>query len=134
MTSSAASTERKARIDTHYGGAVVVHCDDKYNGGQTSRIYAEGVENNVKAFHASIVQGDFSNPTVALVRSSDNHPRTHRRLHEERGEFGLKGDAPSLCALGDPTDRSARRPGASNSPETQVVAPAVRVVAFEAVG
>lgn len=58
-------------IDTHYGGPVVVHCDDKYNGGQTSRIYAEGVENNVKAFHASIVQGDFSNPTVApSVRSN----------------------------------------------------------------
>lgn len=58
-------------IDTHYGGAVVVHCDDKYNGGQTSRIYAEGVENNVKAFHAGIAQGDFSNPTVApSVRSN----------------------------------------------------------------
>jgi predicted dehydrogenase len=58
-------------IDTHYGGAVVVHCDDKYNGGQTNRIYAEGVENNVKTFYDSITQGDFRNPTVAPgVRSN----------------------------------------------------------------
>ncbi len=58
-------------IDTHYGGVVVVHCDDKYNGGQTSSIYADGVTNNVRAFHEAIVKGDFSNPTVApSVRSN----------------------------------------------------------------
>ncbi len=58
-------------IDTHYGGSVTVNCDDKYNGGQTNRIYAEGVENNVKTFYASITKGNFSNPTVApSVRST----------------------------------------------------------------
>ena len=58
-------------IDTHYGGVVVVHCDDKYNGGATSNIYADGVVNNVKTFHESIAKGDFSNPTVApSVRSN----------------------------------------------------------------
>lgn len=58
-------------IDTHYGGPVVVHCDDKYNGGLTNNIYADGVVNNVAAFHKSITEGDFSNPTVApSVRSN----------------------------------------------------------------
>lgn len=58
-------------IDTHYGGAVTVNCDDKYNGGQTNRIYAEGVENNVKTFYENITQGDFRNVTVApSVRSN----------------------------------------------------------------
>lgn len=58
-------------IDTHYGGPVVVNCDDKYNGGLTSAIYADGVQNNVATFYDSITQGDFSNPTVApSVRSN----------------------------------------------------------------
>lgn len=58
-------------IDTHYGGDVVVHCDDKYNGGKTQSIYADGVTNNVATFHRSIVDGDFTNSTVApSVRSN----------------------------------------------------------------
>lgn len=58
-------------IDTHYGGAVVVHCDDKFNGGVTSNIYADGVAANVRTFHEAIAKGDFSNPTVGpSVRSN----------------------------------------------------------------
>ena len=58
-------------IDTHYGGPVVVNCDDKYNGGTTGSIYADGVVNNVVAFYNSITQGDFANSTVApSVRSN----------------------------------------------------------------
>jgi predicted dehydrogenase len=58
-------------IDTHYGGVVVVHCDDKYNGGTTSSIYADGAATNIAAFHRNIARGDFSNPTVApSVRSN----------------------------------------------------------------
>lgn len=58
-------------IDTHYGGAVLVHCDDKYNGGQTSNIYADGVAQNVQTFHDNITKGDFANPSVASsVRSN----------------------------------------------------------------
>jgi predicted dehydrogenase len=58
-------------IDTHYGNAVRVHCDDAYNGGMTSNIYADGVINNVATFYQSITKGDFSNPTVApSVRSN----------------------------------------------------------------
>jgi hypothetical protein len=50
---------------------VKVQCDDAYNGGQTNTIYESGVVNNIKTFHESISNGDFTNPTVApSVRSN----------------------------------------------------------------
>jgi len=58
--------------DAHYSGDVMVRArDDIYNGGKASQIYDEGVTINVKTFYDSIINGDFSNPTVApSVRSN----------------------------------------------------------------
>jgi predicted dehydrogenase len=58
-------------IDTHYGGDVLVRCDDAYNGGKTPNMYVDGPVRNIATFHESITRGDFSNPTVLpSVRSN----------------------------------------------------------------
>ncbi|MEI7730966.1 MAG: Gfo/Idh/MocA family oxidoreductase [Verrucomicrobiota bacterium] len=58
-------------LDLHYAGDVQVKCDDKYNGGKPSNLYADGAVRNIATFHESILKGDFSNSTVApSVRSN----------------------------------------------------------------
>lgn len=58
--------------DAHYSGDIMVRArDDIYNGGKASMIYDQGVTINVKTFYDSIINRDFSNPTVpASVRSN----------------------------------------------------------------
>jgi myo-inositol 2-dehydrogenase/D-chiro-inositol 1-dehydrogenase len=55
----------KGVLETEYGGNVLIRGDNFYRGGRTSNIYEEGAVNNIAAFHKSITQGDFTNPTVA---------------------------------------------------------------------
>jgi predicted dehydrogenase len=58
-------------IDTHYFGEVNVLCDDPFKGGRMQNLYTDGAVNNIATFHRSIVEGDFTNPTVVpSVRSN----------------------------------------------------------------
>jgi myo-inositol 2-dehydrogenase/D-chiro-inositol 1-dehydrogenase len=52
-------------LETEYGGSVLIRGENFYRGGKTTDIYAEGAVNNIAAFHKSITDGDFTNPTVA---------------------------------------------------------------------
>jgi myo-inositol 2-dehydrogenase/D-chiro-inositol 1-dehydrogenase len=52
-------------LETEYGGNVLIRGENFYRGGKTTDIYAEGAVNNIAAFHKSITDGDFANPTVA---------------------------------------------------------------------
>ena len=52
-------------LETEYGGTVVIRGENFFNGGRTAEIYEAGAVNNIAAFHKSITQGDFENPTVA---------------------------------------------------------------------
>jgi predicted dehydrogenase len=57
--------------DTHYGGKVSVRGKDDAFSGDTPAIYADGANRNIATFYDSIVNGNFSNPTVApSVRSN----------------------------------------------------------------
>lgn len=61
----------KGTIDTQYGGEVRIYGESPYAGGKTGNIYTEGAVANVAAFHQSILNGKFDNPTVApSVRSN----------------------------------------------------------------
>ncbi|MEJ5238695.1 Gfo/Idh/MocA family protein [Limisphaera sp. VF-2] len=62
----------KGYADTHYFGRVLVRADDDlFNGGELGNLYTDGAVLNIATFHRSIVEGDFSNPTVApSVRSN----------------------------------------------------------------
>ena len=61
----------KGVLETEYGGNVLIRGENYYNGGKTTQIYEEGAVNNIAAFHRSITEGDFTNPTVEpSVRSS----------------------------------------------------------------
>jgi predicted dehydrogenase len=44
-------------LDTHYGGMVCIDGDSKWPGGKTNTIYQDGAVNNIRDFHASIVEG-----------------------------------------------------------------------------
>jgi len=55
----------KGVLETEYGGQVLIRGENFYRGGQTSSIYKEGAENNIKVFYDSIFNGKFDNPTVA---------------------------------------------------------------------
>jgi myo-inositol 2-dehydrogenase / D-chiro-inositol 1-dehydrogenase len=54
----------KGVLETEYGGAVLVRGESYYNGGRTPEIYESGAAANIAAFHRSIADGDFRNPTV----------------------------------------------------------------------
>ncbi len=47
----------KGTVDTHYGGMVSIDGDAKWPGGKTNTIYQDGAVNNIRDFHASIVDG-----------------------------------------------------------------------------
>ena len=57
----------KGTLETSYSGKVLLRADEKnfYLGGRTTDIYSKGVVENVATFYRSIVNGDYSNPTVA---------------------------------------------------------------------
>jgi predicted dehydrogenase len=54
----------KGVLETEYGGNVLIRGENYYNGGKTKQVYEEGAVNNIAAFHRSITEGDFVNPTV----------------------------------------------------------------------
>ncbi len=54
----------KGILETEYGGTVVIRGENFYNGGRTPEIYESGAVKNIAAFHKSISNGDFANPTV----------------------------------------------------------------------
>jgi myo-inositol 2-dehydrogenase / D-chiro-inositol 1-dehydrogenase len=58
--------------DTHYFGEVWVRSkEDGYNAGRLGNLYTDGAVNNIAAFHRSIQDSDWTNPTVApSVRSN----------------------------------------------------------------
>jgi myo-inositol 2-dehydrogenase / D-chiro-inositol 1-dehydrogenase len=55
----------KGRLQTAYGGRVMIAGEDSYAGGATGNIYEEGAVNNIAEFHRCIAQGVVENPTVA---------------------------------------------------------------------
>lgn len=58
-------------LETEYGGQVLIRGKQFYRGGETSAIYEHGAVRNIAAFHDSIQQGDYTNPTVGdSVRSN----------------------------------------------------------------
>lgn len=54
----------KGRLETKYGGKVMVLGKNFYAGGATGSLYKDGAVNNIATFHKQITGGDFSNPTV----------------------------------------------------------------------
>ncbi|MHC4462223.1 MAG: Gfo/Idh/MocA family protein [Planctomycetota bacterium] len=61
----------KGVLETEYGGQVIIRGQNFYRGGRSPGIYKDGAVVNIAAFHKSIVQGKFDNPTVApSVRSN----------------------------------------------------------------
>jgi len=58
-------------IDTHYFGEVSIIGEKPFPGGAVENLFLNGVKANIATFHESIVQGDYSNPTVEpSVRSN----------------------------------------------------------------
>jgi predicted dehydrogenase len=45
-------------VDSHYGGPVVITGDKEWPGGSTEGIYSDGTINNIKDFHASVINGN----------------------------------------------------------------------------
>ncbi|MCR4413466.1 MAG: Gfo/Idh/MocA family oxidoreductase [Thermoguttaceae bacterium] len=61
----------KGMIEAHYFGATFIRGEKSYKGGKHGNLYTDGAIKNIADFHASILKGDFSNPTVApSVRSN----------------------------------------------------------------
>lgn len=58
-------------LETHYFGLVRIVGRKSYKGGNQPGLFTEGCVANIAEFHANIVKGDCSNPTVApSVRSN----------------------------------------------------------------
>ena len=55
----------KGVLETQYGGNVLIRGENFYRGGETGRIFEEGVVSNIAEFARCVREGDFSNPTVA---------------------------------------------------------------------
>ena len=63
----------KGVLEAKYGGEVLIRAnkEDFYKGGKTGRIYLEGANNNIDAFHKNITEKNYENTTVAeSVRSN----------------------------------------------------------------
>jgi len=52
-------------LETHYFGQVLIRGKKSYKGGNQPGLFTEGCVKNIADFHASILAGDCSNPTVA---------------------------------------------------------------------
>ena len=58
-------------LETHYFGQVIIRGQKSYKGGNQPGLFTDGVVVNIADFHANILKGDCSNPTVApSVRSN----------------------------------------------------------------
>lgn len=58
-------------LETSYGGNCLIRGRNFYRGGRSPGIYQEGAQANIAAFHRNIIEGDYSNETVApSVRSN----------------------------------------------------------------
>lgn len=58
-------------LETHYFGAVFIRGEKSYKGGKVPNLYTDGAVQNIADFHAAVLKGDCSNPTVApSVRSN----------------------------------------------------------------
>jgi predicted dehydrogenase len=93
----------KGTVDSHYGGPVAITGDSEWLGGTTEGIYTEGTVNNIKDFHASVVNEDplfdtledaaTSNLSAILGRMAayENRPVTWNEMFgsTERLESGL---------------------------------------------
>ncbi|MBN2449611.1 MAG: Gfo/Idh/MocA family oxidoreductase [Lentisphaeria bacterium] len=55
----------RGRLVTTYGGRVMIVGENSFPGGATGRIYQEGAENNIAAFHRCVTEGHCDNATVA---------------------------------------------------------------------
>ncbi len=51
-------------FEAHYFGQVLIRGQKSYKGGNQPGLYTEGCVRNIADFHAAILQGDWSNPTV----------------------------------------------------------------------
>ncbi len=61
----------KGTIETHYGGNVIVKAKEARSEESSGSLYRDGAVANIAAFHQSIINGDYSNPTVPpSVRSN----------------------------------------------------------------
>ena len=61
----------RGTLEMHYVGQVIIRGEQSYKGGRQPGLFAEGAVKNIADFHAAIVKGDCSNPTVApSVRSN----------------------------------------------------------------
>ena len=64
VTLSASLFGMKATAHIRYGGKVYVRGGEKHYVGQIGKVFNEGVERNIAAFHANIIAGRFENSTV----------------------------------------------------------------------
>jgi len=61
----------KGVLETEYGGQVIIRGENFYRGGSSPGIYKDGAVANIATFHQSIVEGNYTNPTVEpSVRSN----------------------------------------------------------------
>jgi myo-inositol 2-dehydrogenase/D-chiro-inositol 1-dehydrogenase len=61
----------KGVLETEYGGQVIIRGENFYRGGSSPGIYKDGAVANIATFHKSIVDGNYTNPTVEpSVRSN----------------------------------------------------------------
>jgi predicted dehydrogenase len=61
----------KGYAETHYGGKVTLRSNEEVFNGDTPNLYADGVVRNVATYYKALMDGDYSNPTVApSVRSN----------------------------------------------------------------
>ena len=61
----------KGVLETSYGDTTMIRGENMYRGGRSPGIYKDGAVANIAAFHKSIVDGDYTNPTVEpSVRSN----------------------------------------------------------------
>jgi myo-inositol 2-dehydrogenase / D-chiro-inositol 1-dehydrogenase len=52
-------------LEANYAGKVFIRgVDDAWNGGESPRLYTEGMQSNVRTFHKSITEEVFTNPTL----------------------------------------------------------------------
>ncbi len=62
---------KEGTLHTHYGGRVMIRGNRPYRGGETTQIYQQGAVRNIRDFHRSIQEADYTNPTVKpSVRSN----------------------------------------------------------------
>ncbi len=58
-------------LETNYAGKVFIRgTQDGYAGGENPNLYADGMMRNVDTFHKSVIEGNYSNPTVASAVNS----------------------------------------------------------------